>query len=204
MFFESFSTADVRRYQGVAKAILRHPEPFDWTIQGLGMLRTKVGRALRLHVWADQAKYPGIAGSATHTHPWDLESLILSGSVTDVELLERSEDYPRVNMYHKQQIECGPGGCAKGEIQPVYLQVATINYVQAADSYAHTADHIHRSEPKDGAVSIIYREPNKGADLACVYWNADTEWVSAEPRAATTEEIRAICNNALVKWDDRQ
>lgn len=69
----------------------------EWTIQGLGMLRTYLGddKTNRLHVWHSGAQVPDV--TMMHTHPWAFTSIVLAGLVRDTEYYEvtrRAEPAP--------------------------------------------------------------------------------------------------------------
>lgn len=48
-------------------------------------------------------------------------------------------------------------------------------------------------------VTVMKKDPT-GDESARVFWPEGSEWVSAEPRRATAEEVRAITQHALQRW----
>jgi hypothetical protein len=62
---------NVRAAQLVVRSILEDPMR-QWTVQGLGMLRTYLPDNARLHIWNPALKFEEV--SEHHTHPWDLVS----------------------------------------------------------------------------------------------------------------------------------
>lgn len=179
--------------------ILEHAHLFDWTIQGFGMLRlTFPGDVWRLHVWSHEDRVPGV--SKIHNHPWDFASYVLNGTMVDI----CHELVPGVGMA-MQKLLCGPGARLEGDPVPVGLKnPAVMHTYKAGDFYEHYASDMHESHPSDGAVTLVRRVFRvDGADdlnHAHVMWPVGTNWVSAEPRAATSAEVVRITRKALQKW----
>lgn len=197
---------DVRalRSTGTDKAairfILRNAPKSDWTLQGFGMLRFNLSPDLRLHVWSEADKVPGV--SEIHTHPWDFRSLCVAGCVRNRRYTERAAGPDRLPML-RQTIQCGVGACLKGDPELVNLYAERIEYINAdrgARSYRQDAREIHSSHPEDGTVTLVQRTFKADTEHAYVYWPAGTEWVTAEPRTATPEEVERITQNALNRW----
>lgn len=176
------------------KSILAHADAFEWSLQGLGMLRLYLEPQTRLHVWSAAAAVKEV--SEVHTHPWHFRSVIVAGVLYN----QRYTTHPDGVPYLRQELLCGPGGRLKGNPQPILLQAEPIERYTAGECYAQSADVRHKSTPEDGTVTIIERAPAGDPDHAEVFWRAGTEWVSAEPRPATPEEVRNITRNALCKW----
>lgn len=180
----------------LAQHVLENAEKFEWSLQGLGMLRTYLPNNSRLHVWDSRYKIKNV--STIHDHPWYLYSCILAGEVTNIRY-EVSHSYNE--NYMCQKIVCGEGGGPNGPSYPVCLdKVKEYRYSQSSRStYSQSPSNIHESDPSDGAVTLLQRsvhdEANK--DLAHVFWPIGEEWVSAEPRPATEKEISDIINNSL-------
>ena len=70
----------------------------------------------------------------------------------------------------------------------------------AGDSYEQESDEIHLSMPDDGTVTIINRTFKDDVDHASVFWRMDENFVSAEPRDATRDEVSAITQHSLRTW----
>ena len=196
-------TSPVLTKKDLVKHVLENAERFEWTLQGLGMLRTYLSsnRALRLHVWHPVARVKNV--SDIHTHPWSFTSEVIAGAVTNVR-------YARVLEYESQEtldmplvesrILCGEGGGLIGFPQNVWLRRGEQELYFEGESYAQSAEEIHRSIPSDGTVTIIRRTFGTDVDHASVFWERSKEWGSAEPRPPTREELRGITGAALERW----
>lgn len=192
--------------RALTRSILEHPHDHEWSLQGFGMLRTYLDgdRNLRLHVWDSRFKVKDV--DEIHTHPWDFHSYVVAGKVVNQRFgwlaVEDLLDLARVvKVYRQQEILCGPGGHeTPAEPQSVVLVPQSREMVLANDRYSQLAHEIHRSQPDDGTVTIIQREFLDDADHAFVYIPEGQEWVSAEPRQATKDEVEEICGNALKRW----
>jgi hypothetical protein len=187
----------------LVKKILENPSGFDWTLQGLGMLRTYIGsNDLRLHVWDSRFAFPDV--STMHTHPWNFHSLIVAGEVRQVRFVnpEVIGGTPPSKVFKQQEILCGVGGGPVEGQGPKIVHFSSLSeeVYREGDVYSQLAHEIHSSYPVDGTVTIIEREMLDDTEHAFVYWDVDKEWVTAEPRPATTQEIAVICQNALKSW----
>lgn len=187
--------------QEIVLDILRKPLEREWSLQGLGMLRTYINPELRLHVWDPRFKFAEV--SEMHTHPWNFHSIVIAGEVRNTRFVEVSDDdfLQNAGLVNRQQIFCGVGGglCDEASSQ-VRLREQPSEIYTAGDAYSQLADEIHVSTPEAGTVTLVHREVVGDADHAFVFWPVGEEWVTAEPRPATTAEIEAICSNALVTW----
>ena len=177
------------------KAILEDTNR-EWSIQGLGMLRTYLPDNSRLHIWNPDLKYADV--SEFHTHPWDMTSFVVSGRVQNTIYLDNPSSRPN---FMRQQILCGEGGGLEGEPEERELTVDVVNsrIVPAGRSYQQAFDQVHRSDPVPGTVTIIRRTVPFGGspDHAYVYYPVGEEWISAEPRTATPTEIQSSIELAL-------
>lgn len=187
----------------LVKAILEHPEGHDWTLQGLGMLRTYLGadRNHRLHIWDSRFKVEGV--DELHTHPWNFHSYVIAGEVINTRYRKNLIPSPSIGdgePYREQEILCGEGGHETETTRAVTLHAERAETIVECGIYSQAAFEIHRSQPADGTVTIIEREFLDDDDHAFVYIPVGAEWVSAEPRTATDEEVKAICEHALQAW----
>lgn len=187
----------------LVQKLLEQPLALDWTLQGLGMLRTYLAPEVRLHVWDPDFKFveDGEVASELHTHPWDFESVIIAGCVRNYRFVESdgtSEETGGAIPVKRQTIKCGEGGGLIGEPVDTFLTEQPTETYREGDTYTQEAHEIHKSLPEPGTVTIIERNFLRDTEHAYVYFKR--EWVSAEPRPATTDEIHAICNGALEKW----
>jgi hypothetical protein len=185
------------------KNVLENPWNRQWSVQGLGMLRTYLSSDpnIRLHIWHISLVTPGV--SKIHTHPWDFVSYVVSGRMMNYKVVESSGDGEKSRLFKKQKLVCGPGGHLCGEPTPVFLSPTDVDFVTPKYTYAQHADEIHCSEFLDGTVTLVQREVPRGRshDHASVYWAATDEWVSAEPRPATDEEVYTVTRDALKFWN---
>jgi hypothetical protein len=68
------------------------------------------------------------------------------------------------------------------------------------DKYAQAAKEIHVSKYIDGTVTLNERRIVGDGEHARVFWESG-DWVDAEPRAATEDEVDGVLRQALRKWD---
>lgn len=176
-------------------SILTNAKRFEWSIQGLGMLRLYLDGDCRLHVWSKA--HIAEAVTPVHDHPWDFDSTIISGSLTNLIYQPREQGLP----YFKQRILCGPGGGIDGEPTPIGLICTSRQAYGPGDSYAQKAEVIHESMPEDGCVTLIKRTQRPDTEHANVFYESGKIWVSAEPRDATPSEVAWATRNALAKWN---
>ena len=183
--------------KSAVQAILAKPHAHEWTVQGFGMLRLYLPgpENLRLHIWDSRLAVPGV--SVIHTHPWDFESHVVAGVIHNTRWTE-GEGAP----YLKQSLQCGAGGCILGTPETVRLHSRPAESWHEGYSYTQQADELHSSAPEDGTVSLLARSvpPGRSADHAFVYWPAGEEWVSAEPRVATPDEVEMVTSSSLARW----
>lgn len=194
-----FSTEMLKLF---VKQLLTNARGYPWSVQGLGMFRLYLSREVRLHVWDDRFVFPG--ASTIHTHPWHFESTVISGSITDRLYEEVPITHPLLGVvekptHMKQKIVCGPGGCAVGESTSTALRLLQEVTIKEGHSYGLTADAAHESRPEPGTITLISREFREDTEHAFVYYTYGGKWVSAEPRAATGDEIAMMAKLALSK-----
>lgn len=186
----------------LVKAVLEAAHVYKWQIQGLGMLRLYLSKAVRLHVWHSGFTSPGV--STLHTHPWDFDSLVVAGELQNVRYREwTGRDRIKskaAREYYSSLLHCGPGGGLKEDPQLVYLEQLPPEFYREGDIYAEKAEEIHESKPKDGTVTVVTRQFKPDEDHARVFWPVGTAWGSAIPREATPQEVKAITQFALQRW----
>jgi hypothetical protein len=178
--------------QQLVRTILQSPHGFEWSLQGLGMLRLYLSRETRLHVWSDAHVVPGV--SEIHDHPWGFTSEVVFGRVLNTRYVF---DHVFGVPMNCRTLKCGPGGCLVGGQQVQYLKPLDRELIHVGEMYQQRRDEIHKSEPDDGTVTIITRQFEGDADHARVFWPIGAEWGSAEPRKAKPHEVEAITKNAL-------
>ena len=184
--------------RGLVTEVLLNAESFDtWSLQGLGMLRLYLGRELRLHVWDPREAFRD--ASKLHDHPWDFTSYVVLGRLKNIRYYEmNAPDFAPTHT--KQTIVCGSGGCSLGDKTNVHMDVGTTEEYEAGESYSQRSTEVHESVPERGTVTIIQRTFHEDTEHATVFSPYGESWVSAEPRAATPEEVRRMTRMALMKW----
>jgi hypothetical protein len=188
--------------QALVRFILEHALEYKWSIQGFGMLRLYLPgpQEPRLNIWDSRFRVPNV--SIIHTHPWDFNSLIVSGNMLNVRFVNRDKvcagglGPPREFNY--SSITPGPRGGIRGEVRTINLAPYPGEFYTPGNFYHQESGEMHKSEPSDGCITINLRK-RVGDDVALVFWEAGSSWVSAEPRDATAEEVREITRLALEK-----
>lgn len=207
----------------LVRSILERYTAYDWTVQGFGMVRTKIADVGRIHVWDSRLATPLV--STVHAHPWPLKSLIISGELLNQRFLAPTGVGPspmplpsslspeppqygslpspplRALPYMLSRIATGEGGGLVGEARAVSIWPLKVEAYYGGDTYEQTADEVHRSIPQDGTVTLLQRPMGPPLQETSVYWPAGTEWVSAEPRRAEKEELRRAIDWALARWN---
>lgn len=178
----------------LVKKILESPFEHKWSLQGLGMLRLYLNKETRLHIWDSRFKVPNV--STIHDHPWDFDSLVVAGRLKQV----RFYPYEAGERYSYSILKCGAGNCERTPPLPIWLNAMAEEDFGEGDSYRQVSCEIHDSRPYDGTVTIIERKFTKAdEDHARVFWK-EGDWVSAEPRPATKDEIKSITTASLATW----
>lgn len=202
----------------LVRRVLENPK-LEWSYQGFGMLRHYLSKAVRLHIWDPTRAVPHV--SVIHDHPWDFESLVVCGSIENTlywRILSAEECRDPENWEGRslksglasaasfangpashllEKIVCGPSGHALGCALPVRLtKYSSVRY-RAGESYAEQREWLHESRPEPGTVTIVTRKFYQDTEHARVCYPLGTEWVSAEPRPATEEEVAHFTALAL-------
>jgi hypothetical protein len=181
----------------LAKNILENPlaPGRNWSVQGLGMMRFYLNPNVRLHIWDRSLRVPGV--SPIHTHPWNFTSYVVVGVVDNIkyDVGEKSGE-----AASRVQIQCGSDAVMTGEVEALRLRIADVKTIRAGYSYWQDSREIHQSQPADGTVTLVVREPLTDPDHADVYWFGDGAWVDAKPRAATNEEVLRVTQHSLEIW----
>lgn len=174
----------------------------QWQLQGLGMLRLYLTKSIRLHVWDNHYEVPNV--SNMHDHPWDFVSHVIAGRVIQQRCRVLETPLDQHNLPHEtfmcQKLLCGPGGGLKDEPFEVELWRAGEEQYGPGQQYRQAHAEIHVSQPIRGTVTIVNRRVVTDGEHARVFWPKGEQWVSAEPRPATTEEVDDICEHALQAW----
>lgn len=181
--------------RALAKFILSRPHAWPWTLQGLGMLRLYIEPNLRLHIWDRRFAFPG--ATPIHDHlQWGLMSTVLSGELHNQRYIETSTGAP----YKKMKIKAGTGCKNLEEPTIVFLRGYEPERYRVGESYSQYPSEIHETIPRNGTVTLMNKTPTADPEAATVFWPADGDWGSAEPRDATWTEVEKMCTYALSVW----
>jgi predicted metal-dependent enzyme (double-stranded beta helix superfamily) len=183
--------------RSMAKTILENADRFEWSLQGLGLLRLHMGNT-RLHVWDRRFAYSG--ASPIHDHAqWALHSTILCGQLTNYRYVETSS-LTKGRRYLYQTIKAGYGTQILHEPKEITLHRMPSEIYKIGDSYSQKPNEIHETVPINGTVTIMHKTPTN-TDQARVFWPLGSSWGTAEPRAATPDEVNKITRLALDFWE---
>lgn len=181
----------------------------NWSLQGLGMLRLNITRELRLHIWDSRFKTPGV--STIHTHPWDLTSCILAGTLIQNRFVA-SEDFEQLSnsvfdfkLYNRIKLKCGPKGAEKQTEISAPERVCLHRYpdevFEEGDAYSQTASEIHESFPEDGTITLVHKQYDPARDdSAYVFYPAGGRWGDANHYSPSSDIVRDIVAASLHKW----
>lgn len=178
-------------------AVSADMDSHGWEVQGLGMLRLRITKEVRLHVWHNGLVYSN-QPSTIHNHPWDFESTIIVGSLRNVRYTD-PEMAGLVKPNHNiGKILCGPGGgILPNTIHPAFLEISQVDEYKAGERYVQRSEEFHNTVFQNGTVTIVERSFKADTEHASVAFKVDGDWESAEPRSASEEEIQLACRAAL-------
>lgn len=180
----------------VVRFILENSHKFDWSLQGLGMLRLYLPGDARLHVWDWRFAFPG--ASPIHDHlQWGLTSTIVSGRITNYRYAEG-----RGVPFHWARFKAGYHALQLHAPETMLLERGPAEIYLPGDSYSQAPNEIHESVPDEGTVTIMQKRPTPDGETARIFWPVGTSWGSAEPRAATALEVKTITEFALSKLQE--
>lgn len=182
-------------------SILNKWRSYEWSVQGFGMLRTKLAGVGRIHVWDSRLRAPAML-SDIHAHPWDLMSSIISGELINQRLQSEHDSIPIEGYvpYWKCGIATGEGGGLVGEPQRVYVVWNQPEFYHSGDDYTQLRTEVHRSIPQDGTVTLLSRTQGPPLEKTFVYWPQGLQWQTAEPRPAQEWETERAIELALGRW----
>lgn len=187
----------------LVRSILEQWRSYEWTVQGFGFARTKIANVGRIHIWDSRLATDLV--STIHTHPWPLQSTIISGELINCRFVSKDgREVPfrkRGLPFIHSRIATGEGGGLIGDSSEVELFTCEPEQYLPGDSYEQKPDEIHRSMPQDGTVTLMVRPQGPPLEEASVYWPRGTEWVSAEPVKADEWRLQPIISYALSRWD---
>lgn len=182
--------------KALAQAILTNAASYSWSLQGFGMLRLHLPGHYRLHVWDSRYRAPNV--SMIHDHlQWGLQSTVIAGVLQNQRYAEVGADSGE--PYNVVTLKPGVGCFFKDQARLVRLRTQLRETYFEGDSYAQAPSEVHESMPEDGTVTLMLKAPT-GDESARVFWPVGTEWGSAEPRAASPQEVAIITRRALERW----
>lgn len=185
---------DIKKLQMMVRFIIENPHRYEWSVQGLGMLRLYIGKEARLHIWDSELEYPNV--SKLHNHSWEsLHSTIICGQLKNTRFLES----PHLGkLYNKRRLVCGINCEFVEESKIIKLVEYPTEIYFPGDSYSQNGAEIHLTEtPVDGTITFMIRKYDGPTGNADIYWPVGTEWGTAEPREATGEEIERTTQKSL-------
>jgi hypothetical protein len=182
----------------LVKSVLERWQAFDWTVQGFGMVRTKIADVGRIHIWDSRLRVPLV--SDVHAHPWNFRSTIISGELHNQRFNEGTQELYAI-PYTRQAIATGEGGGLVSDPVDAWLVDSVTEFYYSGESYEQSADEIHRSMPQDGTVTLMERTQGPPLQETVVYWPRGTSWVSAEPKKAESWQIERAVTYALARWN---
>ena len=186
----------------------------NWQYQGLGMFRFYLAKDLRLHLWDPSQAVPEV--STIHTHPWNLHSEVLLGTICNqryavtetlsgraISLTDGGKEVGNTRSFWRQKLQCGVGGCLKDDprlvvLERLPLETYSCEGVHVGNNYSQRAYEIHETIVRTpAAITLVSRKfCLADEDHAYVYWEKGA-WVSAEPRPATILEMTQAVKKAL-------
>lgn len=177
--------------------ILTNPLAFPWTVQGFGMVRTYLDpdKTWRLNVWDDRLRYVAEV-SDIHDPPWSFRSWVLAGEISN----QRFHHYapgilePTHNMV---EIKTGEEGGRVGPVSVEALHFYPRELYVAGQDYHQNLSEVHRTVATRGCVTLNERSRPTVAYTARVFFPLNTEWVDAQPRKATEEEVYQATSAAV-------
>jgi hypothetical protein len=201
---EHHTMATLEFLRPLVARILRDPKT-EWSVQGFGMMRTYLGppnnpKELRLNVWHSALAVPNV--STIHDHPWHFDSVILAGKFYNQRFAVIPSETTTAEPTHDfMVIKTGEGGGAIDQpIQSCILRPTRPEIMGPGNEYNQQAEEVHETRYEDGAVTLNIRRKVGDGEHARVFWPHNTDWVDAEPRAATPEEIKLVTEAALARF----
>lgn len=182
--------------QAFVQQILKNALDYaPWSVHGFGFLRLHLPDNMRLHIWDRRLAYPHV--STIHDHlQWAFSSEVISGVVYNHRYREDRCGRP----YRGAKIKAGYGTRFVDTPHTVYLEEQPVDSIYVGQIYRQKPDEIHRTTAIDGTVTLIRKTPTSEQDHARVFWPDRQDWVSAEPRAATSDEICDVTSLALLAF----
>jgi len=181
--------------------ILTQPLEYEWSVQGLGMMRTYLNETQRLHLWHSSIAIHG--ATTLHDHAWNFTSEIIFGCMKQARsVVVDAGSSITGTPWMKQRVLCGEGGGVVGEPEELLLGGGPMESYYAGDTYRLEASEIHNPFPMNNTVTIITREFLEDRDHANVFYPKGGEFGSAEPRPASRAEILFITREVLHSYQE--
>lgn len=156
-----------------------------WSVSGLGMLRVGLDDLTRLQFWHSRFQ---TCPTPTHDHYWDFTSEIIHGKLHNY----RYAPAARGTLYNRWRIGCCPNDNIpiEGPFTAI-LELTSHEIYHAGQRYSQRAEEIHSTGFDDGTITLLTKThflDHKG--VANVYGPFGSQYISAEPRPPTPEEMR--------------
>ena len=188
--------------------ILTRPLEHEWSVQGLGFMRTYLpadgaytNETQRLHIWHKSLAILG--ATPLHNHPWGFYSEVMFGMVKQHRAVVVDADSSLNAMrYRRQRILCGEGGGITGDPESVRLASRPMETYGVGATYHQDAEEIHYSYPDNNTVTVITREFQEDRGHADVFIPQGADFISAHPRPATRAEILYITREVLHAYQE--
>jgi len=174
----------------LVRNILEHAHEYPWRYQDIGLLvlRLDEHREYALHVWAPERC---VGTPPIHDHPFDFESRIIVGEMTNGRYVED----PAGAKYLRERYS--PGNEESRTTDYVQLSSEFETFTEG-DEYAQLAAQLHDSHQLPGTVTIIHRAPFlEMAELTVCRLDEKAAWVSGASRTPTPEDVTDITKQAL-------
>lgn len=187
----------IRALQIAVLGILDRADGYEWSVQGMGMLRLYIQKVGRLHIWDSRLRYPGV--SMIHNHSWDLRSTIVSGTLLNT----RYEIFPAGPPTHFRRRLLTGYHCefVASREQLCLIEAGPRERYYPGDCYHQRADVVHMTDAVDGCVTLMERREDVDGH-ADVFWKIGEEWGNARPRPATLDEVHMVTNHARQMLED--
>lgn len=176
----------------------------DWSLQGFGMLSHYLteDKEWRLHVWDDHYRVADV--TMIHNHPWNFDSMVLSGSLVNHRYRVIYDLWGRFGKptHWETRILASEDARADGISKAVILVPRSTEFYVAGEprsEYHLDWDEVHHTDALNGTITITFHDfvNLDYSDDAFSYRAHDKEWVSSSPRSATPGEVSDVFRCAV-------
>lgn len=177
---------------------------YQWSLQGMGLLRLYLNDNYRLHIWDSRFRAPGV--SMIHDHlQWAFDSTVIAGRVVNIKYnMNHGPGMKEEDATHKYQtMRAGYNCIALHSPRLCQLWKSAEEICSAGVNYHQEGFEVHETDALDGTVTLMHKFPTQNEaqkDTARVFWKANEEWGSAEPRIASQSEVSIILTSTLERW----